>query len=263
MADPHLSGPDLRGKVAIVSGASRGIGRGLALGLAAAGAKVVCSARTTSDRPNDLGLPGTIEETVDAIRAAGGGALAVRCDIGVADDITALVDATTEAYGRLDVLVNNAMAPTRGSFIDTTEAMWDESMRINVRSLFLTAQAVLRPMRDQGAGSIVNISSGAADPYITGMPPGYVTYSVAKAALERFSTALAGELAELGIAVNALRPGAVKTEMTVHELGDDYDWTGWTRPDAVVPAVNFLAAQDGNGVTGRILESTQYGITWP
>jgi len=262
-ARPDPGGPDLTGKVAIVSGASRGIGRGLALGLAQAGAAVVCSARTTTDRPNDLGLPGTIEETVDAIRAVGGDALAVRCDIGVADDITALVDATISRYGRLDVLVNNAMAPTRGLFPETTEDMWDESMRINVRSLFLTAQAVVPPMREQGAGSIINISSGAADPYITGMPPGYVTYSVAKAALERFSTALAGELADVGVAVNALRPGAVKTEMTVHELGDDYDWTGWTAPDAVVPAVNFLAAQTGTGVTGRILESTQYATMWP
>jgi len=260
---PDPTGPDLSGKVAIVSGASRGIGRGLALGLAEAGATVVCSARTTSSRPNDLGLPGTIDETAAAIRAAGGEALAVRCDIGVADDITALVDATVATYGRLDVLVNNAMAPTRGLFPETTEEMWDESMRINVRSLFLTARAVVGPMREQGAGSIINISSGAADPYITGMPPGYVTYSVAKAALERFSTALAGELGEVGIAVNALRPGAVKTEMTVHELGADHDWTGWTTPDAVVPAVNFLAAQDGTGVTGRILESTQFGLTWP
>lgn len=262
-ARPDLGGPDLTGKVAIVSGASRGIGRGLALGLAQAGAAVVCSARTTTDRPNDLGLPGTIEETVDAIRAVGGDALAVRCDIGVADDITALVDATISRYGQLDVLVNHAMAPTRGLFPETTGDMWDESMRINVRSLFLTAQAVVPPMQEQGAGSIINISSGAADPYITGMPPGYVTYSVAKAALERCSTALAGELADVGIAVNALRPGAVKTEMTVHELGDDYDWTGWTAPDAVVPAVNFLAAQTGTGVTGRILESTRYATMWP
>jgi NAD(P)-dependent dehydrogenase (short-subunit alcohol dehydrogenase family) len=67
----------------------------------------------------------------------------------------------------------------------------------------------------------------------------------------------------MGIAVNALRPGAVKTEMSVHELGEDYDWTGWTTPDAVVPAVAFLAAQDGNGFTGKIVDSTQFGRVWP
>ena len=137
-------------------------------------------------------------------------------------------------------------------------------MRINVRSLFLTAKAVVPPMREHGSGSIVNISSGAAEPDVgPSMPPGYLVYSVAKAALERFSTGLAVELAESGIAVNALRPGAVKTEMSVHELGDDYDWTGWGPPEGVVPAVNFLAAQDASGFTGRIVDSTQYGTAWP
>jgi NAD(P)-dependent dehydrogenase (short-subunit alcohol dehydrogenase family) len=251
----------LEGKVAIVSGASRGIGRGLAEGLARAGAKVVCSARTTADHPGEL--PGTIDEVAAAIRDAGGDAIAVRCDIGNEADITNLVDATVAKYGRIDVLVNNAMAPTRGHFDDTTNDMWDESMRINVRSLFLTAKAVAAVMSKQGSGSIINISSGAADPYITGMPPGYLTYSVAKAALERFSTALAIEFAPMGIAVNALRPGAVKTEMTVHELGEDYDWTGWKTPEAVVPAIVYLAEQDGSGFTGKIVDSTQYGVVWP
>jgi NAD(P)-dependent dehydrogenase (short-subunit alcohol dehydrogenase family) len=136
-------------------------------------------------------------------------------------------------------------------------------MRVNVRSLFVSAQAVLPSMRSRGGGSIINISSGAADPAITGMPPGYLTYSVAKAAMERFSTALAGELADENVAVNALRPGAVKTEQSVHELGEDWDWTGWGPPEAVVPSVVFLAAQRADGVSGRILESTQFGRTWP
>jgi citronellol/citronellal dehydrogenase len=252
----------LQGKVAIVTGASRGIGRGLAVGLAAAGAKVVCAARTTANHPSEL--PGTIDETAATIIGAGGEAIAVRCDIGNANDITALVDATVTAFGRVDVLVNNAMTPMRGLFSDTTAEMWDASMRINVRSLFLTAQAVAGPMGQHGRGSIINISSGAADPNIAAaMPPGYMTYSVAKAALERFSTALAIELAPLGIAVNALRPGAVKTEMSVHELGEDYDWTGWKTPEAVVPAVVYLAEQDGNGFTGKIVDSTQFGTVWP
>jgi NAD(P)-dependent dehydrogenase (short-subunit alcohol dehydrogenase family) len=251
----------LQGKVAIVTGASRGIGRGLAVGLAAAGAKVVCAARTTAENPGEL--PGTVDETADTIRVNGGDALAVRCDIGNAEDITALVDATLATFGRVDVLVNNAMTPTRGLFSDTSAELWDESMRVNVRSLFVIAKAVAGPMGEQGSGSIVNISSGAADPHITGMPPGFLTYSVAKAALERFSTALAIELAPMGIAVNALRPGAVKTEMSVHELGEEYDWSGWSTPEAVVPAVVYLAEQDGMGFTGRIVDSTQFGTVWP
>ena len=137
-------------------------------------------------------------------------------------------------------------------------------MRINVRSLFLTSQAAVPAMAAAGGGSIVNISSGAADPARSaGMPPGYLAYSVAKAALERFSTALALEVADRNIAVNALRPGAVKTEQSVHELGEDYDWTGWKTPEAVVPAVNYLAEQDGRGFTGRIVDSAQFGIVWP
>jgi citronellol/citronellal dehydrogenase len=251
----------LAGKVAIVTGASRGIGRALAIGLADAGAAVVCAARTEIESAG--GLPGTIHATVAAIAARNGHALAVRCDIGREDEIERLVESSRAEFGRLDVLVNNAMAPTRAPFAESTVEQWDESMRVNVRSLFLTCQAVAGPMSDGGGGSIINISSGAADPKVVGLPSGFLTYSVAKAAMERFSTALADELRSLGIAVNALRPGAVKTETAVHELGEDYDWTGWAKPEAVVPAVVFLAAQRGDGLTGRIVDSTQYGVTWP
>ena len=253
--------PDLDGTVAIVTGASRGIGKGLALGLAAAGASVVCAARTMADGEHEL--PGTVTATVDEIRAAGGDAIGVRCDIGSTDDIGAMFTAATGTYGRIDVLVNNAMTPTRGLFAESSVDDWDQSMRINVRSLFLTAQAVVPIMEATGGGSIINISSGAADANVAGMPPGYLIYSVAKAALERFSAALAVEVADRGIAVNALRPGAVKTEHSTHELSEDFDWTGWKTPAAVVPAVNFLAAQRSDGFTGRIVDSTQFGTVWP
>jgi citronellol/citronellal dehydrogenase len=252
---------ELDGKVAIVTGASRGIGKGLALGLAAEGAKVACAARTMIDGEHEL--PGTITATVEEIRTAGGDALAVRCDIGSEDDLAAMFAATTDAYGRIDVLVNNAMTPTRGLFSESTVDDWDQSMRINVRSLFLTAQMVVPVMEATGGGSIINLSSGAADATVAGMPPGYLIYSVAKAALERFSAALAVEVADRGVAVNALRPGAVKTEHSTHELGEDYDWSGWKTPAAVVPAVNFLAAQRGDRFTGKIVDSTQYGTMWP
>jgi NAD(P)-dependent dehydrogenase (short-subunit alcohol dehydrogenase family) len=201
---------------------------------------------------------------VDAIEAAGGQALAVRCDVGIASDLEELVARTVERFGRIDVVVNNAMAPTRGSFDETTLAMWDESMTANVRSLFVMAKLVVPHMDRQGGGSIINISSGgAAHEAAPFMPPGFVTYAVAKAAMERFTTGLAGELRGRGITINALRPGAVKTELSTLEMGEDHDWTGWTAPEAVVPAVAFLAAQIGTDFTGRIVDSTTYGVQWP
>ena len=252
----------IAGQVAVVTGASRGLGKGLALGLARAGATVVCAARTETAQPE--GLPGTIHETVEAITREGGRALAVRCDIGEADDITVLVERTVGELGGIDVLVNNAMAPTRGTLDETTVEMWDESMRVNVRSLFLFCKAVVPLMEARGGGSIVNISSGGAGHESTPfMPPGFTTYAVAKAAMERFSTILAPELAPRNIAVNALRPGAVRTELATQELGEDHDWTGWQTPDAVVPALLHLAVQRGDGLTGRVVDSTQFGATWP
>jgi NAD(P)-dependent dehydrogenase (short-subunit alcohol dehydrogenase family) len=260
MSSPQF--PDLTGQVAIVTGASRGIGKGLARGLATAGAAVVCAARTVQETPD--GLPGTIHATVDEIEGDGGSALAVRCDIGIVDDVEAMVQAAIERFGRLDILVNNAMAPTRGLFDDTTLEMWDESMLTNVRSLFTTTKAVVPHMAAIGGGSIINVSSGAADHATSArLPPGYAVYSVAKAALERFSTSMAVELTPKGIAVNALRPGAVKTELATKELGDDFDWSGWTTPEAVVPAVTWLAGQRGNSFTGRVIDSTAFGTAWP
>jgi NAD(P)-dependent dehydrogenase (short-subunit alcohol dehydrogenase family) len=255
-------GNELDGRVIIVTGASRGIGKGLALGYAEQGAAVVCAARSAREHPSEL--PGTIDATVDAITGAGGRAIAVRCDIGVADDLRALVDRTIEEYGRVDTLMNNAMAPTRASFDESTVDLWDESMRVNVRSLFLLTKLVEPHMTAQGGGSIINMSSHGADHAVTKfMPPGYVTYTVAKAAMERFSSALAPELVDRGITVNALRPGAIKTELSTLEYGDDHDWTGWKGPEAVVPAAVFLARQIATDFTGHIVDASTYGTSWP
>ena len=257
-----MAGADLTGRVVIVTGASRGIGKGLALGLARLGAKVVCAARTVDASGSEL--PGTIHETVDAISAAGGTACAVRCDIGEPGDITSVVGRAVDEYGRVDSLVNNAMTPTRASFADATVDDWDESMRVNVRSLFLFTKAVVPVMHRTGGGSIVNISSGGAEHASQAfMPPGYLIYAVAKAALERYTTSAAPELRELGVTMNALRPGAVKTEHSTRELGDDYDWSGWKTPDSVVPAVAFLVAQIDSDFTGNVLDVAGYGTVWP
>ena len=249
-------------RVVIVTGASRGIGKGLAIGLAREGAKVVCAARSVHQSTTEL--PGTIHETVAAIEAFGGNAVAVRCDIGVEDDLRHLVDVTMDTYGCIDVLVNNAMTPTNVSFAASTVDDWDTSMVVNVRSLYLLCQLVVPHMTVNGGGHIINISSGGASHESTPfMPPGYVIYAVAKAAMERFSTALAPELVDLGVTINALRPGAVKTELTELEFGPDHDWSGWTTPESVVPAVLHLAGQAGTEITGRVLESTQFGTNWP
>jgi NAD(P)-dependent dehydrogenase (short-subunit alcohol dehydrogenase family) len=252
----------LLGKVAIVTGASRGIGRGLAVGLAEAGADVVCAARTVVEEPG--GLPGTIHDAAAEVEAAGARALAVRCDVGIAADLTALIDQTVAAFGRVDVLVNNAMAPTRGLFDETTVEMWDTSMTTNVRSLFVICKAVIPHMAANGGGSVINISSGAAEHASNAhLPPGYAVYAVAKAAMERFSTVVAPEVAAHGVAINALRPGAVKTELATRELGEDFDWSGWGTPQAVVPAVVYLAQQRPGGLTGRVVDSPSYGTAWP
>jgi Short-chain dehydrogenases of various substrate specificities len=253
---------ELADRVVIVTGASRGIGKGLAIGLAERGATVVCAARTVAE--SSAGLPGTIHDTVAAIEANGGRALAVRCDIGDAADIEHLIATAADTYGRIDVLINNAMAQTRTTFAASSVADWDESMRVNVRSLYVSCRAVVPHMASAGGGSIINVSSGGAGHESTPfMPPGYVIYATAKAAMERFSTALAPELRDLGITINALRPGAVKTELSTLELGEDHDWTGWTTPDAVVPAVAFLAQQINTDFTGRVVDSTQFGTSWP
>jgi len=253
--------PDLTGRVAIVTGASRGIGKGLAIGLAAHGASVVCAARSEVEKPG--GLPGTIHDTARAIEDAGGAAMAIRCDIGDADDIQHLIDETIARFGRLDVLMNNAMSPTQALLAESTVEEWDESMRVNVRSLYVFTRAVTPHMVAVGGGSIINMSShGAAHETTPFMPPGYHVYSVSKAALERFSSAAAPELAPLGIAINALRPGAVKTEMTEIEFGPDADWSGWATPETVVPPVVALAAKRGDEFTGRIVDVAGFGKVW-
>jgi NAD(P)-dependent dehydrogenase (short-subunit alcohol dehydrogenase family) len=253
--------PDLSGRVVIVTGASRGIGKGLAVGLGALGASVVCASRSEVEKQG--GLPGTIHDTARAIEAAGGSAVAIRCDIGNDEDIHHLIDETVAKFGRLDVLMNNAMSPTQALLAASTVEEWDESMRVNVRSLYVFTRAVTPHMVAVGGGSIINMSShGAAHETTPFMPPGYLVYSVAKAALERFTSASAPELAPLGIAINALRPGAVKTEMTEIEFGPDADWSGWATPATVVPPVAALATKRGDEFTGRIVDVAGYGKTW-
>jgi citronellol/citronellal dehydrogenase len=197
----------LAGKVAIVTGASRGLGQYVAEGYAREGAAVVVAARTEQVR--DERLPGTIYETAARITAAGGRALPVRCNVAEPAEVEALVQRTLAEFGRVDILVNNAAVQPPGGMSTVQLRHWDVEFRVNVHGPFYCTRAVLDPMRAQGSGCIINVSSRAADMVWQGQA-GH--YGVTKATLEAMTKAFAAELAEAGIAVNALKPeGAVDT----------------------------------------------------
>ena len=197
----------LQDKVAIITGASRGLGKAVAEAMAQEGAAVVVAART--EEVLDERLPGTIHETAEAIRAAGGRALAVRCNVADAESVAQMVRATLDEFGRVDILVNNAAIQPPGRLSTIQLRHWELEFRVNVHGPFYATRAVLEPMQAQGSGVIVNISSVAANAMAEGRS-GH--YGVTKVALEAMTRGFAAELRDAGIAVNALKPrGGVDT----------------------------------------------------
>ncbi len=188
------------GKIAIVTGASRGIGRGIALALAEAGAFVVCAAR-------DLAK---LEAVAGEIAAAGGKASAHVVDVSSRESIEALIAATMAAQGRIDVLVNNAGITRDNLLLRMKPADWDDVLATNLTSVFIATQAVMKPMLKQRAGSIINIGSVVG---LTGNA-GQANYAAAKAGLIGFSKSVAREVASRGIRVNVVTPGFIDTDMT-------------------------------------------------
>jgi|SRR5579875_572728 len=197
----------LEGKVAIVTGASRGLGQHVAEAYAREGARVVVAARTEETR--DPRLPGTIHETAARIREAGGTALALRCNVADVEECHALVAQTLATFGTVDILVNNAAVQPPGRLSDMQPRHWDLEVRVNLSGPLYLCQAVWQQMRQQGSGVIINVSSVAADRARAGQV-GH--YGLLKAALELMTIGLANEGRPHGIAVNALKPqGAVDT----------------------------------------------------
>ena len=207
----------LTGRVAIVTGASRGIGKGCALELGAAGAVVYVTGRTLEE--GAAPLPGTIAATADEVSALGGEGVAVRCDHRDDAEVEALFERVERERGRLDVLVNNAFLSPREltsgrPFWENPISNWDDMIDVGTRSAYVASRFAARAMVPRGRGLIANVSSSGAREYAW-----HVAYGVGKAALDRLTADAAHELAPHGVAVVSLWPGFVRTER-IQALGD-------------------------------------------
>jgi NAD(P)-dependent dehydrogenase (short-subunit alcohol dehydrogenase family) len=243
----------LEGRVAIVTGSSRGIGKVIALRLAGLGAAVVVCARSETAGA----LPGTIGETASAITATGGRALAEDADL------RRVVGTALAEFGRIDILVNNAvLVGPRQQFLGGTPEFFDLTYRVNVRGPYVLAQMVSSQMAEQGGGCIINITSGAA----SGSPPARrgdharldpmdPSYGITKAALDRMTTAYAAELGRHNISVVSVSPGLVATErIRQAAIRPDVDLSRAESPEVIAQAVALLC-ESGMQYSGQILRA--------
>ena len=247
--------PRLRDRVAIVTGAGRGIGKEIALGLAREGARVVAVSRT----------PAEIETTIAEVAAGGGQAMAFSADVASAAEVKAMVEAALDCFGQIDILVNNAgtFGPIGPLLTNDSEA-WVRTVMVNLVGTFLCTQAVLAGMVQRRRGKIINLSGGgAASPR-----PNFTAYAASKAAIIRFTESVAQEVAADNVWVNALAPGPVFTRLTesiirtgpaagAEALQEAYRQRRGDNPslsEAVALAV-FLASDESGGLSGRLISA--------
>lgn len=249
---------NLKGKVAIVTGASRGLGKAIAIGFSQQGANVVIAARTEEARK---GLPGTIYQTAEEIKALGLETLAVRCDVTDEESVNHMVKETLGHFGHIDVLVNNAGIAFYYPIIETPVKRWELVLKVNLVGAFLCSKAVLPHMIEQKSGSIINISSLAADERDEGTVPTGVAYAVSKAGLDRLTLGLATEVGKHNIAVNAVKPHKVVDTDGMRLWQPEADTSGWQSADMMVKATVFLAQQDSKGITGTVATDREL-CTW-
>ena len=252
----------LDGKSVIVTGASRGIGAEIARVFAAEGGRVACIARTLKE--GDHVLEGSLEHTVQTIKDAGGEATAITADISDYDQCVRAVEQARATYGPIDVLVNNAALTYFIPIKDYPVSKWHRSIGVNFHAPFYFSQLVLQDMLPRKAGSIVNISSGAAigpgrGPYKGDFGRGGTLYGAEKAALERFTQGLASEVYGDGISVTCVSPSqVVPTPGTVHHhLVTGMDDPRGEHPELMAKSALLLATEPLDKVTGRVTHSQE------
>jgi citronellol/citronellal dehydrogenase len=231
--------------IAIITGASRGIGRALALGLARAGWNIVIAAKSTESTDR---LPGSIHSVAQEVQALGGRALPVQVDVRDESQIEGLVARTRERFGRIDLLVNNAGALYWQSLLETPAKKFDLVLAVNVRAAFLCARAVLPTMIDQRWGHIINMSP----PLELSMVPGRIAYSISKLGMTLLTHGLAEEARPYHVAVNSLWP------VTIIESQASINWglgcrDQWRKPDILVDCVLRLVGKEPGEITGQAL----------
>jgi NAD(P)-dependent dehydrogenase (short-subunit alcohol dehydrogenase family) len=255
----------LNGKVAIVTGASAGIGRAYALALAGAGATVVAAARRLGGEDGEAADAHTLATLVKAAESLPGRIYAQVCDVAIEADVVRLVAHTAANFGRIDVLVNNAAVLTQFDTLGISAAAWDQVMATNVRAPYVAMREVAPHMKRQRSGSIINITAGSAAIGPKSNYPGMVAYSASKAALNRLTSYMSAELMPHDIAVNSLSPGVVASEAAL-KVNPDVLKAGRHKvctPEVLGPALLGLAVQTAATLTGQILHTDEYQKSWP